>query len=90
MPLRPHFTVDIVSHVGNYAQIFERNLAPMGLRLGGVRQQSLVQRRPAPRPALSLTPPTRRCGWLSKIVGLEERSERRWFMVGAAPMPWSA
>ncbi|PJF22145.1 MAG: amino acid ABC transporter substrate-binding protein, partial [Phototrophicales bacterium] len=32
--LRNDFMVDVIRQVGNYAEIFERNLAPLGLQRG--------------------------------------------------------
>ena len=48
------FALQIVTQVGNYGEIFEANLAPIGIDRAGP-QRAVVRRRPAVRPAVPLT-----------------------------------
>ena len=52
LDLAPDYAVQVVSQVGNYGEIFERNLAP--LELAARPQRAVDRRRPAVRPALPL------------------------------------
>ena len=48
------FALQVVTQVGNYGEIFEANLAPLGLEERGL-ERPVDRRRPAVRPALPLS-----------------------------------
>ena len=51
LDLAPDYAVQVVTQVGNYGEIFERNLAPLEIPRA---QRAVDRRRPPVRPALPL------------------------------------